>query len=112
MKPQPFRIHDQRVVKAFVEARRSHTADEPKLKLAWSNWGFGTEALDATAARLSKYGVAHIELHGNLYSPDMGYEPDATLKTLGEHGITVSGVCGMVTPNQEFAHNLPHIRQR
>lgn len=112
MKPQPFRLHDQRVVKAFVEARRSHATDEPRLKLAWSNWGFGTEALDATAARLSKYGVDHIELHGNLYSPDMGYQPEATLKTLGDHGITVSGVCGMVTPNQEFAHNLPHVRQR
>lgn len=112
MKPQPFRIHDQRVVKAFVEARRSHTADEPRLKLAWSNWGFGTEELSASAARLEANGVEHIELHGNLYSPDMGYRPDEVLRILGDHGVSVSGVCGMVTPNQEFAHLHPHVRQR
>ncbi|WP_431936066.1 TIM barrel protein [Micromonospora sp. RP3T] len=31
---------------------------------------------------------------------------------LGDHGITVSGGCGMVTPDEEFAHNLPHVRAR
>lgn len=112
MKPQPFRIHDQRVVKAFVEARRSHGADESHLRLAWSNWGFGTEDLGASAARLAANGIEHIELHGNLYSPDLGYRPDEALRVLADEGITVSGVCGMVTPNQEFAHNLPHVRQR
>lgn len=112
MRPQPFRLHDQRVVKAFVEARRTHAVDEPRLKFAWSNWGFGAEALPDTAARLQKHGVEYIELHGNLYSPDMGYRPDETLKTLGDHGISVSGVCGMVTPQQEFAHLHPHVRQR
>ncbi|MFI6824603.1 sugar phosphate isomerase/epimerase family protein [Micromonospora sp. NPDC050187] len=112
MKPQPFRQHDQRVVRAFVEARRGHTATEPRLKFGWSNWGFGTEDLAATAARLEENDVRYIELHGNLYSPDLGYRPDETLRVLGDHGITVSGVCGMVTPNQEFAHNLPHVRAR
>ncbi|MEV5692751.1 sugar phosphate isomerase/epimerase family protein [Micromonospora globbae] len=112
MKPQPFRRHDQRVVRAFLEARRQHTADEPRLKLGWSNWGFGTEDLAASAARLQRYGVRYIELHGNLYSPDLGYRPEETLAVLGDHGITVSGVCGMVTPEQEFAHNLPHVRAR
>jgi len=112
MKPQPFRVHDQRVVKAFIEARRGHTADEPRLKFGWSNWGFGTESLAESAARLEKYGVRYIELHGNLYSEDLGYKPDETLRVLGDHGITVSGICGMVTPDQEFAHQLPHVRAR
>jgi len=112
MKPQPFRVQDQRVVKAFLSARRGHTADEPRLKLGWSNWGFGTEELAASAARLAKFGVPYVELHGNLYSDDLGYKPDETLRVLGDHGITVSGVCGMVTPDQEFAHQLPHVRAR
>lgn len=112
MKPQPFRVHDQRVVRAFIEARRGHTADEPRLKLGWSNWGFGTEDLAVSAARLREYGVPYIELHGNLYSDDLGYRPDEVLRVLGDHGVTVSGVCGMVTPDQEFAHNKPHVRAR
>lgn len=112
MKPQPFRQYDQRVVRAFVEARRAHTENEPRLKFGWSNWGFGAEELGVSAARLEHHGVRHIELHGNLYSPDLGYRPEETLRVLGDHGITVSGVCGMVTPDQEFAHNLPHVRAR
>lgn len=112
MKSQPYRVHDQRVVKAFIDARRAHTADEPYLRLAWSNWGFGTEDLGASAARLAKNGIKYIELHGNLYSPDLGSRPEPTLAILADHGISVSGVCGMVTPNQEFAHIFPHVRQR
>ncbi len=112
MKPQRFRIQDQRVVRDFVDARRDHTADEPRLKFGWSNWGFGTESLTSTAERLAKFGIEHIELHGNLYSPDLGYEPGETRQILDDHGIAVSGVCGMVTPNQEFAHALPHVRAR
>ncbi|WP_055479215.1 sugar phosphate isomerase/epimerase family protein [Sphaerimonospora mesophila] len=100
------------MVRAFIEARRGHAADEPRLKLGWSNWGFGTEDLAVSAARLEKYGVRYIELHGNLYSEDLGYRPEETLRVLGDHGITVSGICGMVTPQQEFAHNLPHVRAR
>ena len=112
MKPQAFRVHDQRVVRAFIEARRGHTLDEPHLKLSWSNWGFGVEDLAVSAARLSKNNIEFIELHGNLYSADLGYRPDETLATLGDYGIKVSGICGMVTPDQEFAHNLPHVRAR
>jgi D-psicose/D-tagatose/L-ribulose 3-epimerase len=112
MKPQAFRVHDQRVVRAFLDARRGHTSDEPRLKLSWSNWGFGAEDLADSAARLSKNSIEFIELHGNLYSADLGYRPQETLETLGDYGIKVSGVCGMVTPEQEFAHNVPHVRAR
>lgn len=112
MKPQAFRVHDQRVVRAFIKARREHKSDEPRLKLAWSNWGFGVEDLAVSAARLSKNNIEFIELHGNQYSPDLGYRPAETLTTLGEYGIKVSGICGMVTPDQEFAHNVPHVRAR
>lgn len=112
MKPQPYRLLDQQVVRAYVQARRSHTPDEPRLKLGWSNWGFGQETLAASAERLERNGIRYIELHGNLYSPDMGYRPEETLRVLGDHGLTVSGICGMVTPHQEFAHNLHHIRER
>ena len=32
-----------------------------KLKLSWSNWGFGTETLEASARRLRKHGIEWIE---------------------------------------------------
>ena len=118
MKPQSFRRCDQEVVRRFLAARRdgtrtgASTAPEPRLRLSWSNWGFGTEPLADSAARLARNGVRHIELHGNLYGPDLGYRPEEVLRILGDHEITVSGVCGMVTPDQEFASNKPHVRQR
>lgn len=110
--PQPFRVRDADVVRRFIAARRDHTPDEPRLRLGWSNWGFGSESLQDSAARLARYGINHIELHGNLYGPDLGYRPDQVSTILDDHGISVSGVCGMVTPDQEFASAKPHVRQR
>lgn len=110
--PQPFRIRDAEVVRRFIAARRGHASDEPRLRLGWSNWGFGSEPLADSAARLARHGIHHIELHGNRYGPDLGYRPEEVTTVLGDHGISVSGVCGMVTPEQEFASSSPHVRQR
>ncbi len=40
-----------------------------RLKLSWSNWGFGRESLADSAARLERNNVPYIELHGNHYGP-------------------------------------------
>ncbi|WP_370325541.1 sugar phosphate isomerase/epimerase family protein [Euzebya sp.] len=112
MKPQPFRVKDADVVRRFIDARNDFGDDEPRLRLGWSNWGFGTEPLEESAARLERHGIRWIELHGNLYGPDLGYDPDHVKTVLGDHGLEVSGICGMVTPEQEFASKYPHVRQR
>jgi D-psicose/D-tagatose/L-ribulose 3-epimerase len=112
MKPQHFRELDHVVVNAFIDARRQWDGVQPKLRLAWSNWGFGTEALPETARRLQRNDIKYIELHGNLYGPDLGYRPQEVLRILDDHGITVGGVCGIVTPEQEVASNKPHVLQR
>jgi D-psicose/D-tagatose/L-ribulose 3-epimerase len=81
------------------------------LNLSWSNWGFGLESLADTAKRLEKAGLSFIELHGNHYGPDLGYEPKETLKILGDHGIKVSGICGMFSADNDLSSNRPGQRQ-
>ncbi len=84
---------------------------EKRLNLSWSNWGFGMESLETSAKRLQAAGVTFIELHGNHYGPDLGYEPKETLKILGDHGITVGGICGMFSADNDLASNRGVCRQ-
>ena len=112
MHPQRFQRLDREVIERFLEARRAAGPDARRLQLSWSNWGFGPERLDVSAARLERNRIRFIELHGNRYGPDLGYRTPETLRILGDQGITVAGICGMITPDQEFASNKPHVRQR
>jgi sugar phosphate isomerase/epimerase len=82
-----------------------------RLNLSWSNWGFGLEPLADSAKRLEKAGLSFVELHGNHYGPDLGYKADETLKILGDHGIKVSGVCGMFSADNDLSSNRPGQRQ-
>lgn len=82
------------------------------MNLSWSNWEFGIEPLEVSAARLSKNNIHYIELHGNRYGPDLGYKTQETKKILDDYGIKVAGVCGMVSPESELSSNKPHITQR
>ncbi len=82
-----------------------------RLNLSWSNWGFGIEPLSASAARLSKHGVTFIELHGNHYGPDLGYQPKETLRILGDNGVKVAGICGMFSPDNDLSSNRAIQRQ-
>lgn len=84
---------------------------ERRLNLSWSNWGFGQESLEFSAPRLEKAGVRFIELHGNHYGPDLGYNPAETLKVLGDHGLRVSGVCGMFSADNDLSSNRAVHRQ-
>jgi D-psicose/D-tagatose/L-ribulose 3-epimerase len=82
-----------------------------RLNLSWSNWGFGRETLQESAARLQKAEVPFIELHGNHYGPDLGYKVDETLKILGDHDLRVSGVCGMFSADNDLSSNRAVCRQ-
>lgn len=112
MQHQNFRLYDREVVEEFIRVRAAMEGTPERLRLSWSNWGFGTEALGDSADRLRRNGVEWIELHGNLYGPDLGYRVTEVLSTLEAHGIGVGGICGMVMPDQELASNRPHVRQR
>lgn len=110
--PQPFRRHDASVVEAFLAARRDRPWNGERLRLSWSNWGFGTETLATSVDRLARNGIRYVELHGNRYGPDLGYRTADVQAIVNGAGLTVSGICGMATADSEFASNRPHVRQR
>jgi D-psicose/D-tagatose/L-ribulose 3-epimerase len=113
LKPQAFQLRDREVIERFAARRRSDPrTGARRLALSWSNWSFGTEPLATSAARLARFGVRFIELHGNRYGADLGYRTAETRRVLDDHGLRVSGVCGMVSPDCELSSNKPHITQR
>lgn len=111
MKLQNFKQKDLGIVKRFIEKRKEGLDGSAKLNLAWSNWGFGMEQLEATLERLAKNDIRFVELHGNLYGKDLGYKPAETRSALKDAGVVASGICGMVYPYCEFASNNHFVRQ-
>lgn len=100
----------------LTEKFRKKLADNPSLKdesikLSWSNWGFGIEPLEKSAARLQKSGVEWIELHGNRYGADLGYRAKEVKKILGDHGIAAAGICGMFGVQNDLSSNSGIVRQ-
>ena len=112
MKLQNFQQKDQVVIQKFIDFRKENPVIKERLRLSWSNWGFGVEPFERSIARLSRNNVKFVELHGNRYGPDLGYKTKETRQILEDHGIKVSGVCGMVSPECELSSNKPHITQR
>ncbi len=112
MRQQHFEERNEKIRARFRELKKASPKKlKARLKLSWSNWGFGREALAESAARLRKNDVPFIELHGNHYGPDLGYKVDQTLKILGDHGLKVSGVCGMFSADNDMASNRAVNRQ-
>jgi len=112
VKKQNFEVKNDAIRAAFEDLKRQHPERlEQRLALSWSNWGFGLEPLAESAACLQMAGIEYVELCGNHYGPDLGYDVDETLRILGDHGIKVSGVCGMYSPDSELASNRAVHRQ-
>jgi D-psicose/D-tagatose/L-ribulose 3-epimerase len=112
MRVQHFEESNNRIREGFKELkRRSPEKFAKRLNLSWSNWGFGRESLADSAARLAKSQVPYIELHGNHYGPGLGYKVDETKKVVSEHGLRVSGVCGMFSADNDLASNRAVCRQ-
>lgn len=103
---------NDRIRASFAALKRSHPERlKARLRLSWSNWGFGRESLADSAKRLERAEVPYIELHGNHYGPDLGYRTDETRKVLADHGLRVSGVCGMFSADNDLASNRALCRQ-
>ena len=112
MKLQNYEIKNQAIRNKFLELKSANPEKfKQKLKLSWSNWGFGIESLESSARRLNKHGIKYIELHGNLYGPDLGYRPGEVKDILGNYGINVGGICGMFSADNDLSSNKPLLRQ-
>jgi sugar phosphate isomerase/epimerase len=112
MKKQNFELKNEKIRNAFLELKRnSPERFKNRLKLSWSNWGFGIETLEETAQRLQKAGIKYIELHGNHYGADLGYKAGETLKLLGNYGIEAAGICGMFSDDNDLSSNRAIQRQ-
>ena len=112
MSLQNFAAKNERIRADFMALKKDHPerlAD--RLNLSWSNWGFGMETLRESAARLQRAGIVWIELHGNHYGPDLGYDPEDAMKILGDHGIRVAGICGMFSADNDLSSNRAVHRQ-
>lgn len=112
MKLQNYETKNQNIRNAFMEMKENHPERLlRRLNLSWSNWGFGMETLAESAARLQKAGIKYIELHGNHYGSNLGYQVEETLKALGDHNVKVAGICGMFSADNDLSSNRAIQRQ-
>ena len=93
MKLQNYETENRTIKVRFIKLKK----DDPerfskRLKLSWSNWGFGMEPLKVSLARLKENNIGYIELHGNRYGDDVGYDSGEVKKLLSASGIGVSGI--------------------
>lgn len=109
---QHFEKINETIKQAFIKYKRE---DEKRisgrLAISWSNWGFGLEKFELSCRRLERAGIRHIELHGNHYGPDLGYDVKQVMKVMGDHGITAGGVCGMFSSDNDLSSNR-HIQRQ
>lgn len=113
MKRQHYELKNERIRARFEKLRKAQPGKlKPRLNLSWSNWGFGLEPLSVSAKRLATVGVKHIELHGNHYGVDLGYQPEETLSILADHDLTVGGICGMFSRENDLSSNSGVSRQQ
>ena len=112
MQQQHFEEKNHKIQEQFQQLKKASPEKfARRLNLSWSNWGFGRESLADSAARLRKAEVPFIELHGNHYGGDLGYDVEETLRILADHGLRVSGVCGMFSADNDLSSNRAVCRQ-
>jgi sugar phosphate isomerase/epimerase len=112
MRPQKYEVINNKIREQFEQLKKNNPdVFKRSLNLSWSNWGFGMESLAESAKRLSGADVKYIELHGNHYGKDLGYKPKETLKVLGDCDLTISGICGMFSVENDLSSNSGIARQ-
>lgn len=109
---QNFEVFNQEIKQKFLKLKKERPEKlKQRITLSWSNWGFGLESLADSAKRLKKFGIDWIELHGNHYGPDLGYDPKETQRVLSDLGLQVAGICGMFSSDNDLSSNRGIQRQ-
>jgi D-psicose/D-tagatose/L-ribulose 3-epimerase len=112
MKLQNFEKKREEITAEFIKLLKNNpSVKKENIKLSWSNWGFGIEPLEDSAKRLFNNNIKWLELHGNKYGKDLGYNSKNVLKILKPLDIKVSGICGMFGPENDLASNSGISRQ-
>lgn len=110
---QNFEQKNAEIREAFLAFKKDDPGRfETRLNLSWSNWGFGLESLETSVKRLADNEIGYIELHGNHYGADIGYDAAETQRLLVDHGVACGGICGMFSPDNDMASNRAVVRQR
>ncbi len=109
---QRYEIINEQIRGAFEQLKKEHPERlQKRLNFSWSNWGFGLEDFAVSCARLEKAGIRFIELHGNHYGPNLGYNAREISQIMADHGIACGGVCGMFSADNDLSSNRPLQRQ-
>ncbi|MFH1009311.1 MAG: sugar phosphate isomerase/epimerase, partial [Candidatus Latescibacterota bacterium] len=109
---QNYEEKNARIREAFERLKRTEPERlAQRLNFSWSNWGFGMETLSQSAERLECAEIRFIELHGNRYGSDLGYDAKEAGKILSDHGIAVGGICGMFSADNDLSSNRGIVRQ-
>lgn len=112
MSLQNYQKKDAAIRAAFEQLKKEHPEQlKNRLKFSWSNWGFGLESFETSCKRLEKAGIRYIELHGNHYGADLGYNAKETGRIMADHGIACGGVCGMFSADNDLSSNR-HIKRQ
>lgn len=112
MRLQNYQIKNQRIKEQFIKIKREQPERfKERIKMSWSNWGFGLEPLEESIIRLKEAKVDYIELHGNHYGADLGYKVEETKSLLDKYDMKVSGICGMYSKENDLSSNIPAKRQ-
>lgn len=112
MEMQNYQQKDEAIRLAFEKLRVKHPERlRKRLNFSWSNWGFGLESFERSCERLERAGIRYIELHGNHYGADLGYDAGEALRVMGDHGICCAGVCGMFSADNDLSSNR-HIQRQ
>ena len=109
---QNYQKKDMAIRVAFEQLKKDYPEQlKKRLKFSWSNWGFGLESFATSCKRLEKAGIHYIELHGNHYGADLGYNAKEIGKIMSDHGVACGGVCGMFSADNDLSSNR-HINRQ
>lgn len=109
---QNYQKKDMAIRMAFEQLKKDYPEQlKKRLKFSWSNWGFGLESFAISCKRLEKAGIHYIELHGNHYGADLGYNAKEIGKIMSDHGVACGGVCGMFSADNDLSSNR-HINRQ
>lgn len=113
MTPQNYEKENKKIKETFLKLKEeAPDRFKQRLKLSWSNWGFGMEPINTSLERLKKNNIGFIELHGNRYGSNLGYDPEEVKALLNDMDIKVSGICGMFSKESELSSSSPSVRQK